>query len=131
MKKITLLFIGFFIALIAGAQVSYSCHYREYCDWDEVSQQFINCSGYEDPSLFVMNTGETMFTHTTESLKSTYYVQTKEYNLDCECYTYDVVSDVGNKYYYIFDIANKEIRALYTDTDGKSTLVRFYIKASF
>ena len=113
------------------AQLSFSCTYREYCSWNEYTEKFGNCEGYEESSLFVMNDGETMFTHTAETMKSTYYVTSKEYNAENDVYTYFVTSDVGNKYYYIFDPKNKEIRALYSDENGKSMLLRFYVKAIF
>lgn len=112
------------------AQTSYSCHYREYCDWNDVDDKFENCEGYDEASLFVMNKDETMFSHTIETMKSTYYVQKKEYDAENDVYTYDVVSDVGNKYFYIFDTKNKEIRAVFTK-DDQIRLVRFYIKAVF
>ena len=113
------------------AQVSFSCTYREYCSWNEYTKEFGDCKGYEESSLFVMNDSETMFTHTIESMKSTYYVTSKEYDAEYDIYTYFVTSDVGNKYYYIFDPKNKEIRAVFSDENGKSMLLRFYVKAIF
>jgi hypothetical protein len=71
-----------------------------------------------------------MFTDTTENIKSTYYVNKKEYDEVNDVYTYEVTSDVGNKYYYIFDPKNKEIRVL-ADADDYNTLIRFYVKAIF
>ena len=112
------------------AQSSFSCTYRQYCDWDEATQKFANCKGYEENSLFVMNKAETMFTHTIEEMKSTYYVNSKEYDSKNDVYTYNVTSDVGNKYYYIFDPKNKEVRAVFT-RDGKTTLLTFTVKAIF
>lgn len=58
-----------------------SCTYREYCEWNEQIKDFeSDCNGYEDVSLFVMNESETLFTHTTETIKSTYYVKEEEYD---------------------------------------------------
>jgi hypothetical protein len=113
------------------AQVSFSCVYREYCNWNEYTEKFGNCQGYEESSLFVMNEAETMFTHTIETMKSTYYVTSKKYDADNDVYTYDVTSDIGNKYFYIFDPKNKEIRAVFSDENEKSVLIRFYVKAIF
>ena len=112
------------------AQTSFSCKYREYCTWSDYYQKFKNCKGYEDASLFVMNKSETMFTHTTNSIKSTYYVKSKQYDKEHDVFTYSVTSDVGNKYYYVFDLNNKEIRIL-AKRNGTTTLVRFYVKAIF
>ena len=133
MKIKHLLFVVAFLAMsfTAKAQVSFSCYHREYCDWNDAKEEYESeCRGYDEASLFVMNEDETMFTHTTESIKSTYYVKKREYDEKNDVYTYDVVSDAGNKYYYIFDPKNKEIRVL-ADADDYNTMIRFYVKAIF
>lgn len=131
MKKITLTLLLILATVwTLSAQTSYSCHYREYCDWDEEEGEFVDCSGYDEPSLFVMNSDKTMFTHTIESMKSTYYVKKKEYSEENDVWTYEVISDVGNEYYYVYDDKNKEIRVLY-EKDGQTRLIRFYVKAIF
>lgn len=133
MKIKHLLFVVAFLAMTftAKAQVSFSCYHREYCDWNDALEEFeSDCRGYDEASLFVMNEDETMFTHTTENIKSTYYVKEREYDAKNDVYTYDVVSDAGNKYYYIFDPKNKEIRVL-ADADDYNTMIRFYVKAIF
>lgn len=133
MRKINLILavlILFSIQFSVNAQTSFSCYHREYCKWDENTEEFVDCEGYDEASLFVMNESETMFTHTIESMKSTYYVTGSEYDTINKVWTYDVTSDVGNKYYYIFDPKNKEVRALFVK-DGKTTLLRFYVKAIF
>ena len=112
------------------AQTSFSCTYRQYCYWNETTEKYGNCEGYEESSLFVMNKAETMFTHTIETLKSTYYVESKEYDEKNDVYTYFVTSDVGNKYYYIFDPKNKEVRAV-IKKEGKTILLTFTVKAIF
>ena len=122
-----------FIALgltSAKAQTSFSCSYRTYCDWNEEKEIFEDCEGYDESSLFVMNASETMFTHTIETMKSTYYVDSKEYDEVNDVYTYDVTSDVGNKYYYIFDPVNKQVRAVFL-SDGKTIMLTFTVKAMF
>lgn len=119
-------------AIQANAQVSLSCTYREYCEWNDYTKDFeSDCNGYEDVSLFVMNESETLFTHTTETMKSTYYVNEKEYDNINEVFTYSVTSDVGNEYYYIFDLKNKEVRAVFVNDEGKTILLRFNVKAIF
>ena len=128
-------FVIFFTILFIGlnnlqAQVSFSCTYRQYCYWNENSEKYEDCEGYEESSLFVMNKAETMFTHTIETLKSTYYIDSKEYDKKNDVYTYNVTSDVGNKYYYIFDPKNKEVRAVFTK-ESKIILLRFAVKAIF
>lgn len=133
MKIKHLLILAAFMAMAftVKAQVSFSCYHREYCDWNESTQTYEdNCRGYDEASLFVMNESETMFTHTIESMKSTYYVQEKNYDEKNDVWTYDVVSDVGNKYFYIFDPKNNEIRFL-SERDDYNTLGRFLVKAIF
>ena len=112
------------------AQISFSCYYREYCKWNQYYEKYEDCSGFEESSLFVMNKAETMFTHTIETMKSTYYVNEKNYDDENEVWTYFVISDTGNKYFYVFDPKNNEIRAVFK-RDEETILVRFYIKAIF
>ena len=134
MRTKSLLFLLIFMALAAfaaNAQTSYSCTYREYCNWNEKLGDYeTECRGYEDSSLFVMNANKTLFTHTTEKMKSTYYVKKTEYREDYNVTLYYVVSDVGNEYVYIFDPDNKEIRCL-AEADDYDTMIRFYVKAIF
>ena len=133
MKIKRLLILVAFLAMtfFVQAQVSYSCYHREYCAWNDALEKYESeCNGYDESSLFVMNKDETMFTHTTESIKSTYYVQEKNYDKKNDVWTYDVVSDVGNKYYYIFDPKNFEIRVL-SEKDDYNTMIRFLVKSIF
>jgi hypothetical protein len=131
MKKTILILTLALIGLTnLKAQTSFSCTYRQYCTWNDVTEKFENCEGYEESSLFVMNKGETMFTHTIESMKSTYYVNSSEYDKDKDVWSYSVTSDVGNKYLYVFDPKNKQIRAVYIK-DGVTKLIVFTVKAIF
>lgn len=130
-KKIFYLF--FIIPFLSFSQTSMSCDYKEVCDWISDDQVWSNeCSGNETSSLFVMNKAETMFVHTTSDLKSTYYITSKESGKDGK-FTYNIVSDVGNKYYAIFDLENNEIRFVYLEPDDSKEwfMVRWYIKAIF
>ena len=77
-----------------------------------------------------MNKDETMFVHTTPTMKSTYYVKDKLSSEDNQ-FTYNVVSDAGNEYYYIFDVKNEEIKAITEDENGNSILIRWYVKSIF
>ena len=130
MKSIILI-LGIICSFIdVKAQTSFSIYYNEYCVWNEGNQLYENCKGHQENSLFILNKNETMFTHTTETIKSTYYIKSTEYNKEKEFWLYHVISDVGNKYVYIFDIKNKEIKAVGLN-DGKMKLVTFLIKAIF
>jgi hypothetical protein len=131
MKKASL-FVIFLLGFIVqfSAQTSYSCYYREYCDWNEYAEKFEDCQGYEEASLFTVSENETMFSHTIETMKSTYFITEKEYDWEKNITTFYTTSDVGNKYIYIYDPDNKEIRVLISDEDG-TRLLRFYVKAIF
>ena len=134
MKKLLLLLAVMFGIIGTStlcAQVSFSTSHREYCYYDEDKDEFTDCFGWDESSLFVMNEKETMFTHTIESMTSTYYVKDKEYDHDKDVYTYKVVSDVGNEYYYVFDLKNYEIRCLGLDSDENIFLLTFRVKAIF
>lgn len=129
LKKTLLVLIILLIHFSGKAQISFSCYFREYCTWNEYTEEFGDCEGFEESSLFVMNENETMITHTTENGKSTYYVNDKRYDSKNEVWFYYVTSDVGNKYLYVFDPDNNEIRVVVL-SDLK-TLIVFYTKAIF
>ena len=111
MKKVLLLFLLF--PTFIFSQTSFSCSYKSVCSWNNTAEKWQDCKGAEDVSLIVMNEKETMFTHTTETISSTYYVKKKREGKD-GMFTYDVVSDVGNKYFAIFDISNKMVKMVST-----------------
>jgi hypothetical protein len=130
MKKF-LMFVGIaFMSATSFSQVYFSCDYREECDWNNDKEKFENCEKWEDFSMFRLNADASMFTHTTEKLKSVYYVESNAYDEENDVYTYDVISDVGNKYFWIIDLNNSEIRLLPTDKDV-IYMVRFYVKRSW
>ena len=133
MKKIIILFIAITSAFTTFSQTSLSCTYRETCLWlPSIQKWSTDCSGYEESSLFVVNDDETVFIHTTEDIKSSYYVTSKESGED-GMFTYYVMSDVGNKYFVVIDTNSKELKFVDTSDDDSSKwrLVRWYIKAIF
>ena len=131
MKKLFIIFLIVTSSIASKAQTSFSCYYRDFCLWNETSEQFDICTGYAENSLFVVNNDETMFTHTTDILKSTYYVTEREYDEDKEIWIFTVVSDVGNKYLFIFDPKNKQIRTLFVYESGDPVLIVFSVKSIF
>ncbi len=130
MKKVLIFSILFVCSTNYYAQNSFSCSYRNYCTWNEISKKFENCEGYEESSLFSINKLETMITHTTETIKSIYYVNSKKISKDGQYRVYDVTSDIGNSYKYIFDVNMNKIKALY-NIDDMIKMVEFDIKANF
>ena len=134
MKKILLLL--FITPIICFSQTSFSCNLKEQCDWNKYTESWETCAdAYEDNSLFEMNNDETMFVHTTEKIKSTYYVKKSRYTQEQSedgFFAYDVVSDAGNKYYFIFDMTNKEVKGLSIAGDEDEWfLTRWYVKSIF
>ena len=103
MKTIVIFFAFLAVSMSAGAQKTYvSSEQRQTCYWEPTTSKFSVCNEMETfECLFTLNADETMFVHTTAALKSSYYVKSKTYNADADVYTYDVVSDVGNKYQFI------------------------------
>jgi hypothetical protein len=133
MKKYIILFLIIVSPFVSFRKTSMSCTYKEICNWNQYSEKWDqDCPGEEAASLFVMNDSETMFTHTTLDIKSTYYVTSKESGED-GLFTYYVTSDVGNKYYAIFDLANEEIKFINTKSEDQNDwyMVRWYVKALF
>lgn len=129
MVKSLLTFIIGLIAIYSSfSQTYFSCSFREICEWNPSTELFDICKGYEEASLFKMNDDETLFTHITDDQKSTYFINSKEYDSENDIFIYDVRSDVGNKYIYIFDPDNNQIRVLIFYADSSSKLVRFIIK---
>lgn len=128
-----ILFAGtfFFCSAPAFAQYTYySCDSREDCDWDSTSQQSINCQTQDLSSMFKLNATETMFEHTTPTLKSAYYVSTHEHDSANNVEVYTVTSDVGNKYTFVVDTARSEIRIVGRSATG-TYIVRWHLKSTW
>ncbi len=98
----------------AGKTV-YSVDTREDCNWD--GKKFVDCSTKEDKSLFEMNAAETVFVHTTSTMKTSYYVREKEYDSAKKQSTYQMRSDSGNEYTFIVNPDNKSISVVGKDKD--------------
>ena len=135
MKKLLLLLL-FVTPIICFSQTSFSSEYTQQCDWNHYEGNWDDCGdAYEYNSLFVMNKDETMFTHTTSEMKSTYYIKSIEYSeeeANKDLYSYEVVSDVGNEYFFIFDFKNKEVRAVSTRGEEEDWyLIIWHIKSIF
>lgn len=130
-SKSLFLIAAFQLALVSigFSQTYFSCYYRQICEWNDFTEDFDICEGYDEQSMFKMNAEETMFIHTTETIRSSYYINSTEYDTERELWVYDVTSDVGNNYMYIFDPNNDEIRVLIFAEDGSSSLIRFYVKS--
>lgn len=112
------------------AQTSFSCSYRQYCYWNEVANNYLNCKGFDENSLFVISKDEKVLTHTIETMKSTYSIYEKEYDKENDIWTYHVTSGEGKKYIYNFDPTNKEIRFI-PKKEEKAVMQIFFIKTIY
>ena len=125
--KKALLLLAILFSLNVKSQISVSCYYRETCLWNSSSKAFDICSGYNEKGLFEVNERETMIVHTINNITSTYYVKQSSYDEAYKSSVYEVVSDVGNYYTFIFDAKNELVKILRRD----DTLIMFYIKSVF
>lgn len=129
MKKVVLLFTTVLLIQITNAQMHISTNLRKDFTWNKSESKWeINSSDDESTTLFDFNKAQTMFTHTTSTISSTYYVKSFENDKENDTFTYEVVSDVGNKYRCILDIKNNNFRFIRKEKDGAAFLVRYTIK---
>lgn len=116
---IKLLIITALLASSSYANLMFACESFRRCLYSEQDQDYTDCSkDVMSPSLFELDDGGRIFTHTTADITSTYYIKTSEYNAESKILFLTVVSDVGNKYSYAFSVANKRVAAQGVDQDG-------------
>ncbi len=127
MKRILITLVLLSLGWTISAQAFFSCTHRSLYHYNEYTREYDLINGYDENSLFELNDDVTMFTHTTPTIKSTYYITDKEYDEDASLYTFNVRSDVGNKYTYMFDLENELIKVLSIDEDDIYLIV-FTIK---
>lgn len=120
MKKFYLLLIviATFAAKANAQTLFFSTSYVTYCYWNSSTEKFEDCEGKEQTTLFKLNPDQTVFTHVTETITSSYFVSKNEYNAEYDVYTYEVTSDAGNSYTFIIDLKVDEIRIVGNNTDG-------------
>jgi len=104
----------------------------DYCEYDSVNKNFNNCTANAgEASLFELNAGKTMFTHTTSSMTSHYYVQSKKFDSQYNLYTYDVVSDVGNKYVFYIPLNGTGNLSIFKEQGNKSYMIKHHIRRTW
>ncbi len=109
-----------------------STSYKELCYWNPSSSDFDKCGdNVEYASMLTLNGDETIFTHVTNDIKSSYYVSKKDYVASCSCYEYDVTSDVGNKYTFIVDLDKDMVKIMSSGHDDEKDdyLITFTVKS--
>lgn len=129
MKKLSLLFLIFFLTAASYAQMHISTNLREDYDWNSKTSSWdFNTDDKASATLFDFNKDMNMFKHTTANISSAYYIKSNTYDKDSKTWEYEVVSDVGNKYRVILDPDRNNIRFIGTRSDGSQFLVRHTIK---
>jgi hypothetical protein len=114
MKKIIpLLCLVLLTGMLKAQSIHASTSYKQFRYWNPATSKFDRSGdNVEYSSMFVLNGDETMFTHTTNDIKSSYYINKKTYMDGCSCYSYDVTSDVGNKYTFFVDLDKDMIKIM-------------------
>lgn len=117
-----------FMSISVFAQMNISTNFRQDGIWDKEKEEWsIFSTDDEELTFFEFNKDFTMFKHTTATITSAYMIKSQKYDEENERYEFDVVSDVGNKYYMIFDLKNENVRFIY-ERDGSMFLVQHSIK---
>lgn len=102
MKHLLIAIASLIITSSISAQTYISSDSRQSCFWNATDQKFTECGNSENfESMFTLNALETMFVHTTSTMKSSYYIKSKTYMPETDAYNFEVLSDVGNKYQFI------------------------------
>ena len=130
-QLLVLLALVIFTNTIRAQSTFISSDNRQSCYWDSTEQKFSLCEALEEfTSLFTLNAGESMFVHTTPTMKSSYYVKSKTYSAETDTYSYDVLSDVGNKYQFILgkNAANFVILSTGHASSSQDYIMKFPIK---
>jgi hypothetical protein len=135
MKTIILSCVMAVLTVAVQAQTMHiSTSSKQTCYWNESTQKFDKCGDdAEYVSLFTINPDETVFTHTTNDIKSSYFVSKKTYNSEYDEFEYDVTSDVGNKYTFFVDLKNNLVKIMSSghDNGADDYLISFTVKKSW
>lgn len=125
-KLLTVLLFTF-LSVSLFAQLNVSTNLRRDGIWDDEKEEWSIFPGNEEITFFEFNKDFTMFKHTTTSITSAYIIKSLTYDEENETYEFDIVSDVGNKYYLTLDMKNENIRFVY-EREGEIFLVNHSIK---
>lgn len=130
MKKLILTSILMVMFVAGYSQTSfYSSYQTSTCYWNTDSKKFDRECSYKDEStMFKLNEDKTMFYHTTASISSAYYITSNEYDSDYDVDMYYVTSDVGNKYLFIVDIKNDQLRVMGDMGSDDAYLLTYFLK---
>ena len=129
----TLLFGLLVIASSASGQFHVSTNLREDFVWDiDAGQWSLISSNKEELTFFEFNEDWSMFKHVTPTISSAYIIKSMEHDEETNQWQCQVVSDVGNKYFLILDLENRNVRFM-TDKSNyeDNMLIRHAIKSTW
>ncbi len=126
MKKYLILFGFLILSQLCYSQTHVEAYYREYCYYNDSTEKYDDCYGYDELSTFDISEDWSYWIHTTPKMQSTYYVIDSQYMDKYELTFYYVESDAGNKYIYVFDIMKDEIRIFGYNKEGEKFILTFF-----
>lgn len=100
----------------------YSIDTRRTCDWDANKKTFVNCNTQNEKSMFELNADKTIITHTTNTMKSQYYIREKSFDSKDNTTTYITRSDSGLSRTFIMDESKEYIYVLVTQNNQTYTI---------
>ena len=103
------------------AQTSYSCTYKQICSWNALIEQYDNCIGGAENASFEVNKAESILIQTIQNSTTSFPIKSKERKKKNRS-IYLIMNAAGDKFYYICDSRNNEVRIL-SKQDGKASLV--------
>lgn len=104
----------------------YSVDTRRTCEWDNNKKEFFNCNTQGEKSIFELNSDETIISHTTNTMKSQYYIREKTFENNANTITYVTKSDVGLDRNFVMDEGKNYIHIV-MEQDSKVYAVSFHI----
>lgn len=127
MYRFVVLLVVLFCCCVMAGGLRVSTDTKTYCSYSDDRDGTYDCYTPEmQPSLFVFD-GDKLFTHTIQTMHSTYYIM-RQYEDSDGRLILDVVSDVGNEYTYA--IGSDYIMAQ-SGTGYGSYIIKFRVKSSF
>ncbi|RPI15210.1 MAG: hypothetical protein EHM58_14680 [Ignavibacteriae bacterium] len=129
-KTIIVAFLLIISSTLVYSQVYFSTYAKKICFYNGRTEKYDLCEDETVSTLFKFNSSETMFEHTTPAISSSYYIDEKKYDDETGLNMFYVTSDVGNKYIFIIDMDNKEIRTLGQDKKTEELyIITWYVKS--
>ena len=118
--------------IVCAIQHSYSqMHITTYLTrtaiYNEYREEYEEVDKIDEVTFFEFNKGLTLFEHTTNTIKSSYTIQSSKQDKVNERWEFIILSDVGNKYMMIIDFPNNNLRFICV-RDGVTYLKQYSIK---